>query len=326
MDSARANHASRGDSRKLHGRALFGNAVSQDDLSSGAPPRPSPRNPERTGTTPSRRPDHASRRSRGTKHGELCHARVISEPERATNPVRILDRLPDHAASGVQGLDLMRWTRGCFVLLWACGQVDAGGGDGGPTDGGMCVAEDEVFEASSLASVTLRIVGEGWILTEGQAGCRPLDVLGPGDRALVFEHDESAVCDIEERHGPPPPSVPLELERLGETPLEIVWDARSLVFFDACFDCPPSPGTRFGVVPSRRGVMQPVAAGRYQLSIPMYEELPAECVADGGGTARCGTISGWGDLPSCAFATRDLAVEVDVPASGQVVIDVDTRL
>ncbi|MEZ4253955.1 MAG: hypothetical protein R3B99_37590, partial [Polyangiales bacterium] len=108
-------------------------------------------------------------------------------------------------------------------------------------------------------------------------------------------------------------------------PVELAWDGRELRTYGVCVDCAERGWPGAGVQRVTEGAFEPVGAGRYRLTLPVYDVLPDTCTAEAG-LASCTPPAGPG-FPFASYAAceapRQVVVEVDLPIEGELVVDVD---
>lgn len=193
-----------------------------------------------------------------------------------------------------------------------------------PPDAGVCISDSAPVAVVASASVRLRIHGRGWIVESGsQCGAYDVESLDTGlgvTLGIGFE----CVCECP-APGEPGPTA-LRAPAAGAEPLELVWDGRGLRTYTTCVDCAERGWPGAGWQRVTGGALQPTPAGRYRITIPVYDELPATCGESSPGSASCSPPAGPG-FPFASYraceAPRTVSVEVDLPESGEIEIDVD---
>lgn len=104
------------------------------------------------------------------------------------------------------------------------------------------------------------------------------------------------------------------------------WDARALALWTECDDC-----FDMGFVERLNSALQPLAAGHYRATFAVDNEpAPESCTDLDDGTVQCDANSftdddvfPWETLRLCE-GDRTVQVEFDLPASGDVTVEVDT--
>ena len=114
----------------------------------------------------------------------------------------------------------------------------------------------------------------------------------------------------------------------GAAPLEIDWDARTLVTYTIPYDCATHGWPGAGIQQETQAVSQPVAPGHYVAHMVALDGVPTGCVVDGDGTARCPMRFGGPGYPPFTGSYglcpggRTLDVPFDLPTSGDVTVPV----
>lgn len=186
---------------------------------------------------------------------------------------------------------------------------------------GTC-ATMPVAEVASRASVRFRFAATtGWVATQGRY-CLPMkiDRVGGGDLLLGF--GAGCLCECP---APPPPSV--VAVRALDGSAELRWDGRALATCTSAVDCATRGWPGVGVQYETRAAAQPVAAGQYHAVFAVYDEAPTYCFGDGG-VRTCSPppgppmLGGFGSGNVLCNGARRVEVTFELPASGEVVVDV----
>lgn len=193
-------------------------------------------------------------------------------------------------------------------------------------DAGVCFSDSAAVPIESTTTVHLVVRGTGWVVDRG-FGCSPYAITSVDTGSgVTLGIPFQCPCECP---APPPPG-PEALRAVGAAPIEVVWDARRITTWSQCVDCAARGWPGAGWTRETAGAPQPVLPGRYRIALSVYDELPSGCTDAGDGTASCGF--GGGGPPTIPFGfaacegTRTVEVEVDVPESGEVTVDVDTSL
>lgn len=177
-------------------------------------------------------------------------------------------------------------------------------------------------EMPSRATVRFRFRGtSGWLATQGRY-CSGMVIERVGGGVVPRVFGAGCLCECA---APPPPSVSQVRALNGAQ--ELTWDGRGLVSCSVAVDCATRGWPGVGVQFTYQSVMQPVAAGRYRASFATYTEAPFNCRGDAdAGMLDCTAPPGPPMLghsgDSLCNADATLSVEFDLPASGEVVVDV----
>ncbi|MCB9599872.1 MAG: hypothetical protein H6722_13950 [Sandaracinus sp.] len=191
-----------------------------------------------------------------------------------------------------------------------------------PPDAGPTCRDDAPLEsAASQASVRLRLGGTGWVVQSGSQ-CGAFDVAQEDGTSVPLGLGFSCVCECP---APGEPG-PLALRDVATAPVELAWDGRGLRTYGRCVDCAERGWPGGGVQRVIEGAFQPLVAGRYRITLPVYDVLPDTCSVDEAGGASCSPPAGPG-FPFAGYAAceapRQVVVEVDLPSEGERIVDVD---
>lgn len=164
----------------------------------------------------------------------------------------------------------------------------------------------------------------GFVAFEGD-GCLPMVMRRPGptEEPVELALDRSCACEC------PRPSSSVRTIVSLDAPREFVWDGREMRSCTVAVDCATRGWPSLGWGMEQRGFLQPVAPGRYRAIFAAYDTPPPYCMpsgTDGRYTCSGGGSGGYGGYPANALCTtsRTIAVEFDVPESGEVVVDVSS--
>lgn len=183
---------------------------------------------------------------------------------------------------------------------------------------GTC-ATMPVTEMPSRATVRFRFAAtSGWVATAGRY-CLPMAIERVDGTALQLGSTAGCLCECA---APPPPAV-TAIRALDGT-AEVVWDGRALATCTNAVDCATRGWPGQGIQYETRAAMQPVAAGMYRATFPVYADAPRQC-AGTGTMLTCTTPPGppmiGGPIALCSAPMR-ATVGFALPASGEVVVDV----
>jgi hypothetical protein len=171
--------------------------------------------------------------------------------------------------------------------------------------------------------------GSGWLVTQGQ-GCGPLDIEqvgSAGSEPLDLGLPYQVICE-----GPPPPSTGATtvVDLSAGATAAVTWDARALVTYDVCTDCSAQGWTGEGVVHSTGGFYRAVSAGHYRATFSVADDVSTlGCQRPPPGTSGpvyCNPPydggASYGEPYALCNAQRVITVEFDLPASGDVDVEV----
>lgn len=170
--------------------------------------------------------------------------------------------------------------------------------------------------------VTFHVTGSGYLaLARGVAPCNPFSIFA-GSTEVDQVGGLQVLC---EGAVPPSPTVTRYVQ-LGSH--DLTWDARQLISYTTAYDCDAHGWPGRGCTRERHDVHQPVDAGHYSVRVAIDDELPGSCFAVEGepGFFECssggsGGPPGGGTPTTCPTA-RTYDVEFDLPASGNLDVDV----
>ena len=211
------------------------------------------------------------------------------------------------------------------LLLVACdgqslpaddgGLVDAGAADGGPAP--VCPVQDPPAPNPSTASVVFELTGPaGTYIADMGDNCQHLMISG-----VQLARPTELHCE-----GPPPPGPSVSHAVPAQDGVSFGWAGTSLVgYISSCVDCAMRGWTGLGLSPERTWVGQGMPAGTYSAVFVVLDEVSSGCTENMDGALDCyNTIGGvGGDGTSLCPGGRNVTVEFELPASGELVVPVD---
>ncbi len=176
-------------------------------------------------------------------------------------------------------------------------------------------------EVASRASVRFELHGAGFVVTRGRS-CRTFEIeraTDGGFERVPLDLGVNCVCECAQPGGP----ASIEYMPIStSTPRSIEWDGRQMVSVNRTIDCSTRSFTVRGTQSELVGALQPLAPGRYRVSVAVVNTAPAHCMELGDGF-WCPPDTTSGAPAPGAYAlcpgTR-ISAEFDLPMSGSVTV------
>ena len=182
------------------------------------------------------------------------------------------------------------------------------------SDATVCASNELVVpNVASTQSVTFHVTGaSGYVITTG-INCTPYAIRpmahDPGPNLhLALTQAAQIVCEGAQQLAIG------EGSEISSTATDIVWDARAIAgTYHIQVDCATHGWPGLGCEPQLYAGSSPVAAGHYAATFGIYNSVPSMMGFPG---------ERFGDFADACTADRTVTVEFDLPASGNVDVDV----
>ena len=193
----------------------------------------------------------------------------------------------------------MRFRLPLLALIAALGTACGASAEGssapqaGDSDVGLDSGGGAHTELPSTQSVTILINNDSgedrWVVTAGQF-CTPFGIQKVGAGSLLLSMGFQCICECA-NPGPEHVSGYRHL-RPGEA-FRVTWDARDLTTFAESVDCATRGWASAGVQSVTSGVLRPVKAGAYSVTIGVEKTLPRDCTEPASsGDVSCYRLAG----------------------------------